>query len=214
MSRFSRLLSLSSALVALNPVWVMAEPVSWTGTWLAPDLPLAADPPWAFLNGETVTQTDFLNINSSLGETSTCYVQNTGSGHWTVTEAGVTVLAEFRVNKMEGSNAGAVVLSGFGPGRNQGYVLYLGDGWVQLGNQESGKVPADSGEFVTVRITANDAEASVFLNESKDPAITLPLPEDSESDHQRLAFGDPSSFGGGDVDWKTIKWTDQGTFTP
>lgn len=205
---------LSTVLGVLGSVSLAADPDSWTGTWLAPDLPVASDPPWAFYNGETITQTDYLNINSTTEETCACFVQNAEGGFWNVTEAGVTVVAEFRVNKMEGTNAGAIGMTGFGPGRKYGYVLYLGEGWVQLGEQESDRAFFDPGKFVTVRITANDIEASVYLNDAKEPALTVPLPETSETDRQRLAFGDPSSYGGGDVDWKLIKWTDQGTFTP
>lgn len=192
-----------------------AESVSWTGGWEAPDLPQAAVPPWTYLGSAgsgVVTQTEALNIVSDALESSACFVQDSGAGHWTITSAGATVEAELRVNRREGEFAGAITLSGFGPDRKKAYVLYAGDGWVQLGQNAANRIPCEPGEFVRVRVTANDGEARVFVGDHV--PLVLPQEEALDADGAKLVFGDPSGHGGGDVDWKSLKWTDAGAFAP
>jgi hypothetical protein len=111
---------------------------------------------------------------------------------------------------MEGDHACAVVASGLGDSQDGVFSVFVGRNWVRL--QEGTQIPIEEGAFNKFRLIVKDGEASLFLNEEKEPAATSMDPKkDSKS---LLSFGDLSGFGGGNVDWKSVRWSDQEAVLP
>lgn len=195
--------------LALCPVQA-EESVVWTGQWEAPDLPTAATPQWTYYRGGEIQQTEYLNIQSGLEATTAGYYIATDSGFWTPRPDGVTIEFALRVNAMEGENAGLLLASGFGEDQNQFHAVYFGPDWVKL--DDGYKVPVEPGVFHKYRLTIKAGEAALYLDDEPVPAFTSLTPgEDSKS---LLSFGDLSSFGGGNVDWKYVKWSDAKAYQP
>lgn len=188
----------------------VAEEAAWEGSWVAPELPHQSSPSWTYHRGEEIFQAETLNIKSTLEDSTACFSLDADSGNWRPSSDGVTVEFEVRVNSMLGGHACAVTVGGFGVEKDHAYAVFLGEGWVQLENGQ--RAVFEPGEFHRFRLTATDAEAILYMDGNADPVLRTSL---SEKDAKvALYFGDVSAHGGGDVDWKAMKWTDKGAFAP
>lgn len=205
---------LGAVLVLLALFWsgigVHGEERWWEGEWSAPEMPNVSSPSWTYYQGGEITQTEFLNIRSSVEESTASYTITSDSGFWKPGPQGVTVEFELRVNAMEGGHACALTVSGLGPEKNKAYAVFFGPAWVQF--QNGSRIPFDEAEFHKFRLTSTGEEAVLYLDGQSTPIVTT---TDSVADTKSaLSFGDLSGFGGGDVDWKQIRWTDKGAVTP
>lgn len=195
--------------LALCPIQA-EETVVWTGQWEAPALPTTAIPQWSYYRGAAIQQTEYLNIQSGLEATTAGYFIASNSGFWSPGPDGVTVDFALRVNAMEGENAGLLLASGFGPDKNQFHAVFFGPDWVKL--DDGYKIPVEAGIFNQYRLTIKSGEATLYVNDASEPAFTSYSPGvDSKS---LLSFGDLSSFGGGNIDWKYVKWSDVKAYQP
>lgn len=196
-------------ILAVSPIHA-AEPVEWTAEWEAPDFPTISIPVWAYYGGGEITQTDELNIQSTMEESTAGYFLPSGSDAWNPGPDGVTVEFELRVNSMEGEHACTLIASGFGPDKNKAFVVFVGLNSVRLYNGPP--VALEEGVFHKFRLIIKDEEASLYMKGERRPiATSTDFLEDSKSS---LSFGDLSGLGGGNVDWKSINWTDLGAFAP
>lgn len=183
--------------------------VDWTGTWEAPALPNSSVPVWIYHRGGSLTQTEYLNIESDVRDTTASFSISSKTGNWLPSDQGATVEFEVRVNTMTGTIGSAVVASGFGPEHKRSYVVSIGPDWVQLGKARVSIEPTMINLF---RLVADGDSASLYINNETSPVLTTSDSLDSEK--ISLSFGDPAGYGGGNTDWKSLKWTDQGGFPP
>jgi len=182
----------------------------WEGEWSAPEMPNVSSPSWIYYRGGEITQTEFLNIQSSVEESTASYTITSDSGFWKPGPQGATVEFELRVNAMEGGHACALTVSGLGPEKNRAYAVFLGLNWVSF--QNGPQIPFDEATFHKFRLTVTGEEAALYLDGQSTPiTTTTDYVVDTKS---ALSFGDLSGFGGGNVDWKQIRWTDKEAFTP
>lgn len=188
--------------------------VEWTWTYDGDVSPTQAPPRWEKI-GAVTEKNDGGILTIESGDTDACYYRIVGGGknrHWDGASADGSTI-EFRVRIVEKQNAFAghfIILDGI-----KRYPLAFTADQVWFSTGSTGK-ESFGPDFNIFRITLRDGVANVYINNSKEIALSSTGEEVKVESNPRneILFGFRNKYAKGIQEWDYIRWTNGGAFPP